>query len=259
MVLPPHRQQHNQFLLPRTVSERRTTEKRWERILTALANMPDIPTRGRFGTDDWRAVVNRPEFGRYIETFEYFRSCFPEITNLGNIALEALRNLVRKAWTVPDRRHAEWYLFQVRRIHEDVRRIREITDPAELSAVLERARDRDQYPRELSEEAQQNVQINFEHARRKCAQAMTFKEWQEAEESGPPAQTPFEGIIFHLQENLHRVLYCKNPTCTTPYFFLTAKGHKGQGQEYCSQDCVVWGKREKNKLWARKSREKGRK
>lgn len=262
MVSPPHNRQAHQFLLPRTASAQRDAEKRFEQGLTALSNMPDwpFPIPDTVGADDWPFHPKPSESDKYIKAFEYYRLRFPEIfKDQSPIALTALRDLVRKTWTTADRRHAEWYLFQVRRIHEDARRIRETREPAELSAILKGERHRDRHLGYLSREAQRTVKSHPEYARSAYAQRAIIKGLREAQESGPPALTSFEEVIFHLQQNLHRAHYCKNPSCTTPYFFLTTKGHKGQGQEYCSADCVGWGKREKNKLWARKNREKDRK
>lgn len=205
-------------------------------MLKALANVPDS---ARFGpVADYKKI-------------DLYRLLYPEVFKVESaIDVTALRNLIRKAWRAwPDSRRAQWYLFQLRLLHDKICRVRAITETAELSALLEREVRNARHFHAVLEEAQRVLKKKPTSARAILAGEVTLKQWREVEHSEPPELTEFDLAIVHLQDNLHRTRYCQREGCSHPYFF---RGEKEK--RYCSPKCAADAKRKHDAQWARDSR-----
>ena len=197
-----------------------------ETVLKELANLP-----GEIGdliTDRDALDTHAPETARlrrahqhavdgikrlqdhYSEAFEY----------VGPVAILTLRDLLRKAWTAQNPRHAEWFLFRFRTLAANtMRREREVRDAARSSAGL-------------SPETPSDIPATFEEAKRFIQQ------------SEPPPVSHLEAASVFLATNLRRTLYCPNGECVTPYNFRTK-----MGQKFCSPECARPSRLESQRRW----------
>jgi len=197
----------------------------------ALANLP-----GEWPLIDDRVAENSEAYGQmkaaYIRTdaardrlYSRYADVFKDCPL---VSLLVLRDLARKAWTAPDVRSADWYLFRLRHLHwETVRRVRAVQDAAKSSAKTDR---------ELP-----TIPGTFDEAMRAVSQ------------SEPPPVTKFEAAAFYLQKNLRRALYCPNAECPAPYFFA-----KKKGQKFCSPECALLAQRESKRRWWNQNRAKSK-
>jgi hypothetical protein len=89
-------------------STERLSENRLERFLVEWANLPEIPAppKGRDGRDDVESWV--------YAALDRLICDFPEFELGGGVTMSAGQDLLRKAWTAPDQRSREWYLFMLR-------------------------------------------------------------------------------------------------------------------------------------------------
>lgn len=204
------------------------------KILECLANLPDWPLKGERG-----------DFEKCSSAVERMRSLYPELFGQESVlAVIALRNLIRKAWC-SDAHSAEWILFQVRFLHEKLRRLRAICDPVELAEVFNREVREYRYAFSVLKEV--GDPVGRPVAARAALVALTnVFEWRRAEREEAPPMQGWEYLMTYLQRSVRDKLArrCKSDECPAPYFFRIKPG-----QEYCSQDCVAWGKRMKAKRW----------
>lgn len=201
----------------------------------ALANLPG-----------WPLVGAGEQFNQHAAAKERMAQKFPEVFGFeSTIDLIALRNILRKAWTagISNLRDAEWYLFCVRRLHDQASRIRSIRDVRELAGTLDREIRHERHALNVLEESHKKLERSPTAARASLANLVTIDEWRQVERAEPPPMTPLEYVLFFFQRNLRHACVCKNPDCSAPYFF-----RKRKGQEYCSPDCVAWGKRASNRI-----------
>lgn len=193
MKSKPSRKQRHHSLAP-------SLPKRAEAMLMSLANVPG----------EWPLIDDAEAYTRTMTGLERVRSRHAgAFEDCPAIPLLVIRDLLRKAWTAPDLRQQEWYLFRARHLHtETVRRVRSVQEAAKSSAKLER--ENPMIPGTLAEAVTALAQ------------------------SEPPPLTPFEEAAAYMQRNLHRALHCPGTECPAPYFF-----RKKKGQRYCSDACAV--------------------
>jgi len=215
----------------------RSNQSLVEKVLARLANIPDFPPVG--------TVITSRE--GYKESIESIQKTYPQIFgNCSEADMFALRHLLREAWKSSDPRRREWFVFRLREFHADITRLRESfqTDGG-------KGRVKDFH----TTRANQDDWLKIERIKSNLAEFLygvgDSELAREALQSQPPAVTEFEKAFSHLQQNLHRAVYCKNPECTAPCFF-----RKRMGQDYCSPDCAAWAKRFSKKLWWAKNRGK---
>jgi hypothetical protein len=193
MTSQPSRKQGHHSLAP-------SLPKRAETMLMSLANVPG----------EWPLIDDVVAYTRTMAALERARSRHADaFEDCPAIPLLVIRDLLRKAWTAPDLRQQEWYLFRARHLHkETVHRVRRVQEAAKSSAKL--ARENPTIPGTLAEAVMALAQ------------------------SEPPPLTSFEEAAAYMQRNLHRVLYCPGAECPAPYFF-----RKKKGQRYCTDACAV--------------------
>lgn len=179
----------------------RLSPKAAEEMLGSLANVPG----------DWPLVDDPQAYARAMSAVERVRSRFAgAFEDCPTISLLVIRDLLRKAWTVPDLRQKEWYLFRARHLYtETIRRVRHVRKAARSSST-QPERETPTIPGTLAEAGATLAQ------------------------SEPPPLTEFEQAATHMQRNLHRVRYCPGERCPAPFFFIAKKG-----QKYCSDACAV--------------------
>lgn len=127
-----------------------------------------------------------------------------------------LRDMLRRVWTCSEPREREWVLFRFRDAY---------------SAMVRRE--------PLTAETRTEEDLAADTSGPRYA---------------PPPITPVEAAAFYLHKNLKRALYCPNPACLTPYFFL-----KRKGQRHCSTPCADVARRESKRRWWNNNRSKRRK
>ena len=191
--------------------------RRAESILKDLANLPGD-------------VQDEETYKRMIGDVERLRRKYPGIFDLAPIPLLTARDLLRRAWTAPETRHANWYLFRLRVLYADaLRRERAVRDAADTSAPRE-----GEIPGAIPATADQAKRL--------------------LEGLEPPAITEIEAALFYLHRNLRRALYCPNPECPAPYFLSTKKG-----QKFCSPECAKPSRLDSQRRWWHEHRGKGAK
>ena len=183
-----------------------------EGILKDLANVPG----------EWPFVDDPEGYKRMMSAIERIRSLHKSaFENCPIIATLVIRDFLRKAWTAPDARHAEWYLFRLRHLYaETVRRVRHVRSTSSKPDL--------EIP---------TIPGTEDEAVRYVRQ------------STPPPAAEIEAAAFYLQKNLRRALYCPNPACPAPYFFS-----KKKGQRYCSEACALPAQREAKRKWWNENR-----
>ena len=92
--------------------------ERAERILTYLANIPDMPPVG--------TVIVSGETDQHTAWVEQVKRRYPQSFAKCSIAdMFALRHLLRAAWDDQDLRRREWFCFSLRKFHAEVERLAE--------------------------------------------------------------------------------------------------------------------------------------
>jgi hypothetical protein len=236
--------------------------ERAEQILTYLANIPDIPpvgtvivkqdqelavhVRGERIPKGKHLTVRASQTDQHTAWVEQVKRRYPQIfAKCSTADMFELRHLLRAAWDDPDLRRREWFCFLLRKLHAESERLAESLgeDGAKLISDAQVKKDRLEYflkpggRRPVAEMLYNLSDSDLVAAYR---------------DANPPALNEFESAVFHLQRNLNHALHCRNPTCASPYFFLTKKG-----QKYCGiPACTLWGQRESGKRWWRENRAK---
>jgi len=189
---------------------------RAQEFLRELANLP-----GEFSP-----IPNELAYSRAMSAINRLRRKYPgafgEVPYIGTLVL---RDLVRKAWSAPDPRHAEWYLFRLRNLqYGAAHRMRTVQRASTASAKPE-------------PEIPGGIPGTENEAKRFM------------EQSEPPPKTDIEAALVYLQKNLGRARFCPNEDCATPYFFLTKKG-----QKFCSPECATPARQESKRRWWQENR-----
>jgi hypothetical protein len=228
----PRQKRADQFLRRRQIEE----------TLVALSNIPQFSPVGTLIT------ARTP----HVEYTQSLKKRYPEMFGTcTELDIHYVCQLLREAWKAPDPRNKEWLVFLLRDFYARILRLREkYSEDDGRQRVIEWRAIRETQDDWLKVEKLDGVNL----AQRLYHSDDSDLAKSAREATTPPPLTKFEEALFHLQRNLHRALYCKNPECPAPYFFRNSTG-----QEYCSPDCAAWGKRNSNKISARKSRKKGRK
>jgi hypothetical protein len=228
--------------MTRTTAEQR---KRSEKMLKALANVPDTPAASKWVSSPSFLADPAASINKWL-----YRLLYPEVfKDKKQIDVTALRDLIRKAWRA-DRRHAEWYLFRFRLFYDKAARIRKMTQPGlpGFGEFIQHERSR---ARSLVGKTEPPSASAFEM----LADQLVMEQWTEAKRSEPPGLTEFEQAIVHLLDAIQedRTRCCQRDGCPHPYFFRREKNEK-----YCSPKCKAEAKREHDKKWARDSRRKAK-
>jgi hypothetical protein len=198
-----------------------------------LANIPDLPPQGtviaphpvEWTDSEGARHVAATEY-RHVHDIEIIRKHYPEIFKMcPDEMVFALRSLLRRAWVAPDMRSREWFCFAARQLY------------AKLTAKIS-VSDWHATSLQLSDILGSNDPA--------VPLAKFLSAWwaQEALRDEPPPPNQFESLVFHLQRNLNRALYCPNPECANPFFFARDKG-----QRYCSDKCAEFGQRQAKLKW----------
>jgi hypothetical protein len=136
--------------------------------------------------------------------------------------LVELRDLLRRAWDVPDRRRKDWYLFQLRaRVHT-------------WKTLVEFFRAHPQHVRLAPVPSEAILKLS----------KLTAIE--------PPPVTPFEATVIYFQTAIADLTkHCGNSDCPAPYFIA-----KKKWQKYCTEKCAGPAARESKRKWWQENRAK---
>lgn len=232
-----------------------------ERILTYLANIPDMPPAGTVIVKQGQVLTVGIPSGKHFTVrvkptdehtawVEKVQRRYPQIFARCSVAdMFALRHLLRAAWDDPDLRRREWFCFLLRKLHAESERLAESF----------REDGGEKLVRDMQTKMQTNKdQLEYWHKTQKPLAQMLYN-LADSEllaayrDASPPLLNDFESAVFHLQRNLNHALHCPNPTCPSPYFFLTTKG-----QKYCGlRGCTNYGRRESKRRWWNENRGAG--
>jgi hypothetical protein len=136
----------------------------------------------------------------------------PEKPGIRKVSFKQLRDYLRLAWVAPDARQRDWWLFLARLSRVKFVAIKNLAD---------------QEPEAQSDPDRRFLAIEEEVGR-------------------VPEITPFEAVIYHLQQIAPHLKYCKNPECPAPYFIAR------KNQQYCSSglnECASYGQRLTKRNW----------
>jgi hypothetical protein len=165
----------------------------------------------------YQAVDKVPECAsRYTDIIDFLE----EDPDARRAAFKQLRDYLRLAWVAPDARQRDWWLVLAR-----LSRIRFV-------AIKRLKQDR---PEDASNPNARFLAIEEEICK-------------------VPEITPFEAVIYHLQQVASHLRYCKNPECPAPYFIAR------KNQQYCSSglnECATYGQRVAKRNWWTDNRAKG--
>lgn len=194
-------------------------------LLVEWANLPDIP-KSAIDEDvkEWESghVVDvkrkYPQHGRLVvrhpKVFSAavsFGSIDADINLATVIELGHCRDLLRKAWTAPDKWHRDWYVDELRREWHKF------------------------YPGPVQRETWRTLET--------AEGAFPFPSLEYAEV--PPPSSRFEAIMFYFKTVVaDRAKVCQAASCPAPYFIPRLHWRK-----YCSIDCTREGKREAKLKW----------
>jgi hypothetical protein len=214
-----------------------------ERILTYLANVPDIPPVG--------TVIVPGQTDKHTAWTEQVKRRYPQIFGKCSVAdMFALRHLLRAAWDDRDLRRREWFCFLLRKLHAESEGL---ADSLAVDAGAKLIHD--------AQVKKDRLESFLKPGGRRPVAEMLYKLFDSdlvaaSKDASPPALNEFESAVFHLQRKQNHALRCRNPMCAFPYFFLTTKG-----QKYCGMpDCSLYGQREsKRRWWANRPKPKIRK
>jgi hypothetical protein len=163
-------------------------------------------------------AVDAPECAsRYTDIIDFL----PEKPEGRKTSFKQLRDYLRLAWVAEHPRQRDWWLFLAR-----LSRIRFV--------AIKRLEE--QEPEAASDPNRRFLAIEEEVGR-------------------VPEITPFEAVIYHLQQIAAHLGYCKNPVCPAPYFIAR------KNQQYCSSglnECASYGQRLAKRNWWADNRAKRR-
>jgi len=136
-----------------------------------------------------------------------------------------IRIYLQRAWTAPDDRHRDWYLFELRRLYRDATVEADLRHAPEVEPGL----------------------ISLVPGLGKPRLDLIAPGFME-----PPKVTPFEAIIFYFQTRIGDLAKrCKNLDCNTPYFIADKIS-----RQYCGEKCAASGTRESKRNWWKDNRGK---
>lgn len=182
-------------------STRRSSARLAERVLLDWVNI-----RGRQDGVTEKEIDRMTR--RYPNVFEGFRD-----QHESDLTILEVRDLLVAAWSSPDPRSRDWYIYKIRDKFHHGRVV--------LPKVLGRWKESRTGERQV-------VTTDADYL----------------EDNAPPPLTPFEEVMFRFQMIAHKVRCCANPECPARYFLTTKKG-----QRYCSSLCSAPAQKEAKRRW----------
>ncbi len=186
--------------------------RRVERVLWDLANLKPA-------TEEKLQAL----FTKYPDIFVGNTSDRAVYVGLG-LRAEALGELLRRAWSAPDARRREWYLYSLTAFYAKLEEDRKLED--------QEVGDRNLIRGVLGSYVEPGDRL-FE---------LRIVE--------PPAEmSPIEEVVLYFRKNARRARRCLNPNCQKPYFLYSRKG-----QRYCTEKCSTPAKRKAKLRWWHENR-----
>lgn len=134
---------------------------------------------------------------------------------------------LRSAWTAPDDRTRDWYLYELRRHYRDA------TTEASLS--------------------RENPKLAHDFFSAIPAPGIQQELVDERFLQPPPEKTPFEAAVSYFQDKIgNRAKHCAHDDCPEPYFIAEKRW-----QKFCSEACAGPANRESKRKWWKDNRAKG--
>lgn len=215
-----------------------------DRVLTYLANVPDTPPAGTVVTP--RLIAGVATDYRFVNAVSKIRERYPTMfANCSESDVLWMRYLLRKAWTSPDPREKDWFIFLLRKFHADTSLLVH-TFQENAEAMMRGWESRNENVLSSLQRSKQRAETLYH-----VMDGDLIEQARAALRDGAPPDSEFEKVALYLQRNSRRALFCPNPECANPYFFSNKRG-----QSYCSHRCAQYGQRESKKKWWQENRAK---